>query len=76
MDISCGGMLAELDSPLVKGDAVTCRFCLPGSSQELEVDGEVVRVAPGKAGFPCHGIRFVGLEEAVRASIEAYVAGT
>ena len=74
VDISVGGLLAELDTALSPGTPITCKFFLPRDKSEVSVSGEVVRVATPEGAKPRYGIRFSQVAPPVRAAIDAFVS--
>lgn len=75
VDISVGGLLAELDVALTPGSPITCKFFLPRTKTEVTVAGEVVRVAAPEGATPRYGIRFSDVDKTTRDIIEAFVKG-
>lgn len=78
-NISAGGLFIETRFPLEAGTRLTLRFALPGLSETLEVQGEVVRsLSPSRAAEhgsrPGMGVRFGALPEAARLRIDALVS--
>jgi CheY-like chemotaxis protein len=72
-NISVSGILLETEKVLKPGDCITCAFFLPGS-QQIEVDGEVVRLEEKPDGLHHYGIRFIDLAPAFREEIEKFIA--
>ena len=71
-DISATGLLLEADKALERGDVMTCSFFLPGA-ERIETDAEVMRVVKSDDGALRFGVRYVGLQPASRAAIEAFI---
>lgn len=75
-DISHGGLFINTRSPLPVGTTVKLIIQLPGAAFPFDMAGRVTRVIPldDPNGSPGMGIAFTNLDNAKRASIEAYVA--
>ncbi len=72
-NISVSGILIETEKVLDAGDLITCALFLPGS-QQIVVDGEVVRLEKKPDGGYCYGVRFNDLAPEFRAEIERFIA--
>ena len=79
IDISEGGMRLVLDEKLPKGAIMDFKILIPGSSQDAEVEGEVVWCeeakydeASGKRHF-CHGIKFLAVKEPSGKHLSDYI---
>ncbi len=72
LDLSSRGVLVESEEALPSGGQVRLRFRLPGESEELEAEGEVVRAAPGSPGR--WGLRFTRLDVMARIRIHQLLA--
>jgi CheY-like chemotaxis protein len=72
-NISVSGILIETDKLLGPGDCITCSFFLPGS-QQIVVDGEVVRLEEKPGGLHHYGVRFIDLAPTSREEIERFIA--
>jgi uncharacterized protein (TIGR02266 family) len=70
-NISEGGVLVRTANPLDEGAVVHLRFTLPGSEQQINVNGTVRHVTPGTS----MGVKFEDMDakdsEAVKKYIEA-----
>ena len=66
-NISKGGIFIETDTPLHMGTRLKMRFQIPGTDEELQVDGEVTWVNPVLEGDdnpnPGMGVQWVGLDD-------------
>ena len=71
-NISVGGMLLRAAETLAEGQTIRLHFTLPGSDQEIIVQGTVQHVSPGAF----MGVRFDGLDPQALAAIEGYVNRT
>jgi CheY-like chemotaxis protein len=72
-NISITGMLIETEKLLASGDLITCMFFLPGS-QQIVVDGSVVRSVTKPDGGNQYGLRFINLSPESCGVIERFVA--
>ncbi len=72
-NISVSGILLETEKPLEPGDCITCSFFLPGS-QQIVVDGEVVRLEKKPDGLFHYGVRFIDLAPSFSEEIERFIA--
>jgi len=72
-NISASGILIETDKVLAKGDRISCSFFLP-RSEHVVASAEVMRIAPSSNGTYHYGIRYLDLDPAYRAAIEAFIA--
>ena len=72
-DLSAGGACVQTDAKLMTGDDVRLRIDL-GLSTNLVLDAIVIgiRSRPNRL-YTEYGLRFVGLEPRIRATLEAYV---
>ena len=70
-NISLGGF-AWFGSALSVGQKVEARFTLPGSTDELQVRGEVLHVAHGSRGSSAH-VRFLDLPVETEMLIARYL---
>jgi len=70
-NISLGGF-AWFGAALSVGTKVEARFTLPGSSEELQVRGEVLHVAHGSRGASAH-VRFLDLPSETELLIARYL---
>lgn len=68
-NVSVGGLLVQTRETVKEGATVVVRFTIPPDTRPIEAAGRVVWVEAGKA----MGINFLGLLEAQRQRIEAYV---
>jgi len=72
-DLSVGGACVQTDAKLLTGDDVRLRIDL-GSDANLVLDAIVIGIRPRPHRlYTEFGLRFVGLEPAVRATLDAYV---
>ena len=71
-DISATGLLLEADKALERGDVMTCSFFLPGA-ERVETDAEVMRAVKNEEGKLRYGVRYIGLNPAYKAAIEAFI---
>jgi hypothetical protein len=73
-DVSVSGLyLAALTLPVAQpGDAVMVELCLPGSTEPIWAQAEVVR-DENVGGFPALALRFSRLTEADTAALSGYV---
>jgi hypothetical protein len=70
-NLSVGGMYLDQTIPIPVGTRVRLRFTLPGDSVPILVTGEIVSISSTDAlGM---GVKFVGVEPAAQARIDAYV---
>lgn len=79
VDISEGGMKLVLDEKLPKGAIMDLKVSIPASSQDTEVEGEVVWCeeasydkASGKRQF-CYGIKFLAVKEPSGKHLSDYI---
>jgi len=76
-NISEGGLFIATEAPMDIGSIVSLRFTLPGSSIEIDVNGEVRwikdQAAAGSGSLPGMGIRFIDLDPKNRKLIEEFV---
>jgi hypothetical protein len=70
-NLSLGGF-AWFGAALPVGTKVDARFNLPGSSEEIEVRGEVLHVGYGSRGTSAH-VRFLDLPVEAELSIARYI---
>ena len=70
-NISATGILIETDRSFEKGDLITCSFFL--GADQIESDGEVVRVAKKSPGRFNYGVKFTGMDPSSKTRIEQYV---
>lgn len=70
-NISLGGF-AWFGAALSVGTKVEARFTLPGSSEELQVRGEVLHVGHGSRGTSAH-VRFLDLSAETELLIARYI---
>jgi two-component system chemotaxis response regulator CheY len=70
-NISATGILLETDKTLEKGDSITCSYFL--GADQVESDGEVVRVVRRAQGRNDYGVKFTGMDASSKAKIEQYV---
>ncbi len=70
-NISASGMLIETDKSFEKGDLITCSFFL--GADQIESDGEVVRVAKKSPEHFNYGVKFTGMGTSSKTKIEQYV---
>ncbi len=70
-NISLGGF-AWFGAALSVGTKVEARFTLPGSSDELQVNGEVLHVGHGSRGTSAH-VRFLNLPVETEMLIARYL---
>jgi uncharacterized protein (TIGR02266 family) len=70
-NISLGGF-ARFGTSLSVGTKVEARFTLPGSTDELQVRGEVLHVAHGSRGSSAH-VRFLDLPVETEMLIARYL---
>lgn len=70
-DISETGVLIETEKVLAAGDRMSCSFFL--ASQQITVDGEVMRVVQKGQGLYQYGIRFVDIQKVVQMKISDLV---
>ena len=70
-NISLGGF-AWFGAALSVGTKVEARFTLPGSSEELQVRGEVLHVGHGSRGSSAH-VRFLELSADAELRIARYI---
>ncbi|OGP60615.1 MAG: hypothetical protein A2V67_14405 [Deltaproteobacteria bacterium RBG_13_61_14] len=77
-DISQGGIFIQSENPRQLGDRFIVTMVHPDTKQELELEGEVVRVARREPRDPGSvsgmGIRFVDLDEKAKKAIELFLA--
>jgi len=66
-NISASGMLVETEKILARGDTIVCSFVL---QRKMTISGEIVRVAPKKAGLYDYGVRFLNLDPMAKGQIE------
>ena len=73
LNLSSGGALLACSDPHEPGALVHVHIEIPGTSDVIEADGEVVRCAQGKGDPPRYlvGLKFVGLDGPQRGKIEA-----
>jgi hypothetical protein len=73
-DISADGVrLARLLEPAQTGRRVGLQFQLPGSTEVIYAEGEVVREWLEAEAAPTHAVKFTLLTERHRRAIRAYV---
>jgi len=77
-DISHGGIFIQSENPRQLGDRFIVTMVHPDTKQELELEGEVVRVARREPRDPGSvsgmGIRFVNLDEKAKKAIALFLA--
>ncbi|OGW26057.1 MAG: hypothetical protein A2X59_06540 [Nitrospirae bacterium GWC2_42_7] len=71
-NISISGVLLETDKQLSKGDRIICSFVL--LSQQLKIEGEVMRANKISPVLHQYGIRFINPDPGSKAKIEEFVA--
>lgn len=74
-NLSAGGIFLERTIPQEVGTRVNLRFELPGEPRPFDLRGEIVSAGggPDQLGM---GVKFVDLDPAEAARLEAYVART
>jgi two-component system chemotaxis response regulator CheY len=70
-NISATGILIETDKALEKGDLITCGYFL--GADQVESDGQVVRVVRKPQGLNDYGVKFTGMDPSLKAKIEQYI---
>src|SRR5215468_1250071 len=71
-NLSAGGLFLENTIPHPVGTRITLQFTLPGDAEALRVHGEIVSAAQtNELGM---GVKFVEVEPAVQAGIDAFIA--
>jgi type IV pilus assembly protein PilZ len=77
-DISRGGIFIETESPKRLGEALVVTLVHPETSEELDLDGEVVRVSRHDPKQPNSvsgmAIKFVNMDEKKRKAIDQFLA--
>lgn len=71
-NISTGGVFFDQSIPHPTGTKVTLRFMLPGTTEVIEVAGEVVSATRVNDGLGM-GVKFVTPSAAVKAQLGAYI---
>jgi uncharacterized protein (TIGR02266 family) len=77
-DISTTGIFVGTDTPEPAGTRLNLRFTAPGTTEVLDVEGEVIWVNPYRPGArdnlnPGMGVRFVGLSAEENAVLLGFV---
>lgn len=70
-NISATGILIETEKVLEKGDVITCGYFL--GADQVESDGQVVRVVRMAEGRNDYGVKFKGMNASTKAKIDQYV---
>ncbi|MGC4117018.1 MAG: PilZ domain-containing protein [Myxococcales bacterium] len=70
-DVGVGGAYFE-DRHLPVGKAVQLRFTLPGKSDEIRCEGEILRISEQPAKFGAH-VRFVDIPTDAELAIARYI---
>jgi CheY-like chemotaxis protein len=70
-DISSSGILIETDNILSKGGHITCSFFI--KSQQMIVNGEIVRILKKGPDRYQYGIKFINLDRKSKSMIEEFV---
>ena len=73
-NVSLGGVYFEQTIPHALGTRVRLRFALPGNDTPVETMAEIVNTPSSKDGLGM-GLRFVGLTDAARVALQAFLDG-